>query len=204
MLLYKDKDISISTIIEEDIGNVLKYFSENTFCCGYETGSLRPTNSQFLTIMKNIVSGKDDENNILVVRKNNNVIGYASLFVDYDRLVIGHIVIDEKERSKGYGRRLVELIVRVAESDGRNVSLFCLHPNSVFKKMGFDTIGTSGTNYIYRNSKELNNYPKIFVDKQTYKMREEERHEMQVERFKKFLNSETCKIINNLDSDYFM
>ena len=58
MEIYKNNEITITTIEEQDKNKVLKYFSENTFNCDYETGALRPTNGEFSHIMDVIKIGR--------------------------------------------------------------------------------------------------------------------------------------------------
>ena len=81
MNLYNKDGIIVSIIEEQDKEKVLEYFSENTFNCDRETGALRPTNEQFMRIMEGIISGEDDENSILVLKKDGEVIGYESMYV---------------------------------------------------------------------------------------------------------------------------
>ena len=115
MILSKKGKLSVHTIAEDDLGTVLQYFSENDFNCRGESAALRPSNTQFMCIMKDIISGKDDESNIFVLKRNNEVLGYVSMFVDYDRLVIGHIAVDKGERGHGYGSYLTKVAIDVAD-----------------------------------------------------------------------------------------
>ena len=203
MILSKKGKLSVHTIAEEDTAKVLQYFSENTFNCDRESGALRPSNTQFMCIMKDIISGKDDESNIFVLKRNNEVLGYVSMFVDYDRLVIGHIAVDKNERSKGYGTYLTRVAIDVAEHTGRGVRLYCSHPNPVFAKMDFTT--PDGIHFYHEHKKRIinpNKYPPLFVDKETYATRQAERQKQEVERFSKFLNSGIMDVLNNLDGKY--
>ena len=203
MILSKKGKLSVHTIVEEDTAKVLQYFSENTFNCDRESGALRPSNTQFMCIMKDIISGKDDESNIFVLKRNNEVLGYVSMFVDYDRLVIGHIAVDKNARGKGYGTYLTRVAIDVAEHTGRGVRLYCSHPNPVFAKMDFTT--PDGIHFYHEHKKRIlnpNKYPPLFVDKETYASRQAERQKQEVERFSKFLNSGIMDVLNNLDGKY--
>ena len=60
MLIYQKDELKISTIEEVDKIKVLEYYSENDFNCDFETGSLRPTNSEFNKIMDLIISGENN------------------------------------------------------------------------------------------------------------------------------------------------
>ncbi|MBQ9792100.1 MAG: GNAT family N-acetyltransferase [Clostridia bacterium] len=203
MILSKKGKLAVHTITEEDFGVVLKYFSENDFNCRGESASLRPSNTQFMCIMKDIVSKKDDESNIFVLKKHNKTIGYVSMFVEYDKLVIGHIAIDKSERGKGYGSYLTSVAVDVADHMGRDVRLFCSHPDPVFRKLGFDT--HDNVHFYHERKKHIlnpNKYPPLFVDKETYSKRASERQKQEVERFSRFLNSGIMDALNNLDGHY--
>lgn len=187
MLIYRNKNISISTIEENDKYKVLEYFSENSFNCSCLDNDLRPTNTQFLNIMENIIKGKDDESNIFVLKKDGEVIGYESMFVEYDRLTIGHIAIKKEERNKGYGQLLTELAVLIAELEGRDVSLFCKHKNSYLKKLGFET--NDEIHYLYKRKKQNKEVPMFFISVEEYRKRKQREMEEETKSFAKFLES---------------
>jgi len=198
MFLYDDGYTQFSTIENEDKKYVLKLFSENNFGCDAETGALRPSDSQFMQIMDNIISKKDDESNIFVLKEQDRVIGYASCFVEYDRLVIGHIAIEKDRQHMGFGTLLTQFIVFVAENDDRDVSLFCTHPNSCFKKMGFDT--HDGIHYLHtRQGIKTPEIPSpLFVGANEYKKRQEIKSKKEVDDFAKFLNSGILDMLKDM------
>ena len=186
MELYKKNNISISTIEEKDKEKVLKYFSENSFNCDYETGSLRPTNYQFNKIMDEIILGEDDESNIFVLKKDNEVIGYESMFVEYDRLTIGHIAVDKNERNKGYAELLIKLSILIAENDDRDVITYCNYKNNVFSKLGFEEI--DNVHFIYKRKGLKNDLlPKLFVSVEEYTNREKQKLIDNTKQFGQFL-----------------
>ena len=195
MIFFKQGDLEISTIENQDKQRVLELFSENDFGCDYESGALRPTNAQFLKFMDNIISGKTDEEYIFVLRKNGNVIGYASTFVDYERLVIGHIAVDKSERGNDYGKLLTNCAIMVAENEGRSVSVWSNHLDKYLKSMGFETI--DGIHYLHEfQGIKTPGLTTIFVSIEEYKKRQEERSKREVERFKKFLESSKGKLFD--------
>ena len=195
MELYKKDGITIATIQETDKEKILKYFSENTFNCDYETGSLRPSESQFIKIMDDIISGKDDEQSILVIKKDNEVIGYLSMHVEYSRLNLGHIAVKKSERGKGYGKLLTKIAILIAENDDRDINLYCAYPNGYLKKLGFTT--HDNIHYMYkRRGIKTENIPKLFVTVEDYKNRMEEKQKKETESFRKFLESGILDILN--------
>ncbi len=197
MVLYINGDIEISKISNEDTANILKLYSENDFGCDYEIGSLRPSNHQLSRIMDSVISGKDDESNIFVLKNKGVFVGYVSCFVEYDRLTIGHIAVENNFRSMGYGSILTEFAVAVAENEDRDVSLFCTHPNSCFKKKGFET--SDGLHYFHKSQgRKIPEFPKLFVGIDEYKKRQDEKMKKETERFAKFLTSDVIKTLREL------
>ena len=202
MKLYEKNGITISTIENDDKEKVLEYFSENSFNCDYESGSLRPSNTQFIKIMDDIILGKDDESNILVLKKNKEVIGYLSMFVEYDRLNLGHIAIKKTERKKGYGNLLTRIAILIAENEERDVELYCLYPNKYLKTLGFET--SDDIHYLYKRKGIKNDdLPQLFVSVSDYKIRKEKEFEEERRRFANFLNSDIMRdFFDNSDKEY--
>lgn len=200
MTIYQKDNITISTIEAIDKEKVLEYFSENHFNCDYETGALRPSNHQFLQSMDDIISLKDDESNILVLKKDNEVIGYESMFVEYDRLHIGHIAVKKSERKKGYGELLTRIAILVAENEDRDVSLYCRYPNRYLEKIGFKT--SDQIHYLYkRRNRKIEGLPKLFVTVTEYKERKQKEQEEDIQKFREFLNSDIMKLILNEEDE---
>ena len=202
MDLYNKDGIIVSTIEEEDKEKVLEYFSENTFNCDYEAGALRPTNDQFMQIMEGIISGDDDENSILVLKKDSEVIGYESMFVEYDRLNIGHIAVKKSERGKGYGELLTRLAILIAENEDRDVGLYCQYTNNTyFKKLGLET--KDNINYLYkRKGIRTEGLPRLFVSVSEYRKRQDKKMKEETKRFAEFLDSGIIQKLKNLDGEY--
>lgn len=194
MIIYNNDGISISTIQEADKEKVLQYFQENSFNHNYLEDSLRPTDEQFIGIMDSIISGECDEENIFVIKKNDEVIGYESMFVEYDRLIIGHIAIKKQERGKGYGELLTKIAILVAENESRDVSLHCEHENKYLRKLGFKTI--DNIHYLYkRKNIKIDNFPKFFVNIEEYRKRKQKEEEEDLKRYSDFLNSDFMKML---------
>lgn len=192
MVIYNKDNIKVSTIEENDKEKVLKYFSENTFNCDYESGALRPSNYEFLHIMDEIIAGNDEEN-ILVLKKDDEVIGYEAMHAEYDRIVIGHIAVDKNERKKGYGELLTHLAILIAENEDRDVSLFCEHRNKYFGKYEFET--SDNIHYLYRRKGiKTEGIPTLFVSVDEYRIRAEKKREEHLDKFKK-----TMELMKKLD-----
>ena len=201
MILFEDNDVSIATIEEQDKAKVMQYFLENDFNCDRESGSLKPSERQFSEIIDGIISGEDDENNIFVLRKNDEALGYVSMFVEYNRLNLGHIAVDKNERGKGYGKLLTEMATKVADHDGREVALFCFYPNGFLAELGFE----SHDNIHYLRQPKLYvgaSLPKLFVSKEEYAKRKELESAREHESFVNFLKSDfMMNFLKNCDKD---
>ena len=198
MTLYEKKDIEISVIEEQDKAKVLKYFQENDFNCDYESGALRPSDSQYVKIMDNIISKKDNTSSIFVLKKKGEVIGYISMYVEYDRLHIGHIAVDKKERGKGYGTLMTKLAIAVAENEGRDVSLYCSRPNNCFDKLPFKKLDNVHYLYERKTKKKDKDLPQIFISVEEYKKMRDKELKKEVDNFSKFLNSNIFDIMKDL------
>ena len=194
MILFQYENLEVSTIEEADKNAVIKLFSENDFGCDYESGALRPTDAQFSKIIDDIILGKTDEANIFVLRKNGKVIGYESMFVEYDRLNIGHIAVEKNERGNDYGKLLTQCAIMVAENEGREVFVWCNHLDKYLKSMGFETHDKIHYLHTYQGIK-TEGLPVLFVSAKEYKKRQDEKRKKEVDDFKSFLESDACKII---------
>lgn len=199
MNLYKNENITISLIEQEDKPKVLEYFAGNDFNCDHETGALKPTVDQFSKIIDSIISGGTNDTNILVLKKCGEVIGYESMYVEYDLLHIGHIVVKKSERGQRYGELLTRLAILIAENENRNVALYCAYPNSYLKKLGFET--SDNINYFYKRKEiKTNGIPKLFISIDDYQKREDKKAKKHLDHFVEFLNSDLYKSIFNDDN----
>lgn len=201
MVLYEDGGISIATIEEQDKAKVMQYFLENDFNCDGESGSLKPSERQFSEIIDGIISGEDDENNIFVLRKNDEALGYVSMFVEYNSLNLGHIAVNKNERGKGYGKLLTEMVTKVADHDGREVALFCMYPNSFWSELGFES--HDGIHFLRQPKPYVGaSLPRLFVSKEEYAKRKELESAREHESFVNFLKSDfMMNFLNNCDKD---
>lgn len=197
MILFKQDDLEISIIENSDKKTVQKLFAENDFGCDYESSALRPSDNQFSKIIDDIVDGKADEESIFVLRKNGKTIGYASMYVEYNRLIIGHIAVEKSERGNDYGKLLTQCAIMVAENEGREVFVWCNHLDKYLKSMGFETSDNIHYLHTYKGIKTPG-LQKIFVSQQDYDARQKERMKKETEDFKKFLESDACKMIFDL------
>lgn len=110
------------------------------------------------------------------------------MYVEYDRLNIGHIAVDKPYQGQGYGSMLINMAIKVSENEGRDVAAFCLRPNNCFAKLGFKTADGIHYHHAYQGIKSPE-LPKLFVGVQQYKERKDREMEEEVESFARFLAS---------------
>lgn len=170
MLFYDRDGIKVETLKLQDKEKVLDYYAKDTLDCNYEASILKINTENFRKIIDDLVLEKTDEINIFVLKKNDQVIGYETMYIDCDRLHIGSIIIDKKEQDKGYDELLIRLAVLVAENDQRDVSLYCDRDNKCLEKIGFKT--TDNIYYFYEKiGLKIEWYPKIFASVDEYRKR---------------------------------
>ena len=187
MELYRKNNISVVTLEEEHKNKILDLYNHESFNCDFETGSLRPSNSELNDLMDKIIDGYNLES-ILVLLKNKDVIGYLSMFIEYDRLHLGHIAVDKNERNKGYGKLLTCVAILLAENDDRDVTMYCNYPNRYLKELGFKT--PDGVHYLYKHmGVKTPELPKIFASIDEYKVIKSRESEESINKFSNFLKN---------------
>jgi len=198
MVLYEKDNLVVETIKKEDIDDVIYLFNSTNFNCDQESGALRPTDWQFRQIMEDIIDG-NKLNQVLVLKKNNCVIGYLSCYIEYDTLNLGHIVVLEIERNQGYGKLLTQLAIELASNDNRRVSLTCFYSNVRFlKELGFEKIGVF---YICKRRVKNPGLPNLFMSIEEYHKMAEEKFEKEREKWNEFLSSGIVDILKDIDNN---
>lgn len=190
MILYKNNNIEISTVNEKDILDIIDLFSSTSFNCDYESGALRPTVNQFKKIIHEIIMG-DRENQVLVLKEDNSVIGYLSCFIQYNTLILGHIVVNEKVRNKGYGKLLTSIALELASLGNRRVKLDCYYSEPKYLyELGFRKVGASS--YIWEG-KIKSNLPNLFESTEEYERNQNEKLKKEMDSWNRFLESDFMK-----------
>jgi len=90
---------------------------------------------------------KDKKAELFVLKKENNVIGYGSLVYHDDFMhgktgFIGELVIEEKQRNKGYGSELLKNLIKKAKENyckyiDLNSAVYRRKAHRFYKKQGF-------------------------------------------------------------------
>lgn len=196
MILYKKDDISISLIENDDIEEVIKLFNSFSFNVTLDTG-LRPTSYEFRRIIEENIERDKKIDTVLVLKLNGMVIGYLSCFVDYSRIVLGHIAVNQDFQHQGYGRLLTLVALHLASLSDRDVSCTCYYPNKYLSELGFKT--RDGVFYLFKDRAQApNDMQDIFISLEDYEMKKRFEMEKEVEDFSKFLDSGIGLMLKNL------
>lgn len=194
-IIYRKENITVSTIEEDDVDKVLEYFVNNSFNCDFESGALKPTPQEERKIIESVIRKEDDENAYLVLKKDNIVIGYIAMWVEYQLLHIGHIAIDLNEQHQGYGELLTRIAIKIAENEDRDVRLYCNHNNKYLIKIGFKT--NNGIHYSYKTQRIKHpSLPKLFVTIEEYRIRKRNEEKKSLQQFES-----TLKWIKEMEID---
>ena len=69
-MIFYDKDgIVIRLVEEKDINNIIDLFSKNNFNCDFESGSLKPSNNQLESIIRDSVNNENRINVVILQEK---------------------------------------------------------------------------------------------------------------------------------------
>ncbi len=98
-----------------------------------------------LKLHDNYIFNLDTYSNCLVLEED-NIIGFISYSIIYDRAEIIDVIIDEKYRHKGYGKKLVSEVIGLASDNNcNNITLEVNESNKaaikLYKNMGFEIVG---------------------------------------------------------------
>lgn len=98
-----------------------------------------------LKLHDNYVFSLNEFSNCLVIEENNKIIGFITYSIIYERAEVIDIIIDEKERKKGYGNKLLSKVIEIAkENNCTNITMEVNVNNEIaiklYKKNGFKIV----------------------------------------------------------------
>lgn len=98
-----------------------------------------------LNMHDNYIFNLDAYSNCLVLKENDNIIGFISYSIIYDRSEIIDVIVEEKFRNKGYGGMLVSRVIDIAvNSNCNNITLEVNVLNEpaikLYKSKGFEIV----------------------------------------------------------------
>lgn len=105
-----------------------------------------------LKLHDNYVFSLDEFSNCLVIEENNKIIGFITYSIIYERAEVIDIIIDEKERKKGYGNKLLSKVIEIAkENNCTNITMEVNVNNesaiNLYKKNGFKIVSNRKNYY---------------------------------------------------------
>lgn len=151
MIVYNQGDIVIRTYEENDIGSIVSLFDDKSISEYNQT--------KFLLL--NIT---DELDRILVIAKDDKVIGLADLMAYYDRIDIVRIIIEKEYQGQGYDKLLIDTIKSIGNNEDRDIG--CMGHDECLVQCGFED---SGIGLRWKHTKQDMGIPKIFIDKEIQK-----------------------------------
>lgn len=182
MIINRNDKKVIRKLETKDINKVLDIYDANDF--DYEEIAIepKPSTNEMKRVISNIVNEKILTAQILVLEKENNIIGYALIEKTYpDTYYLSQLVISECERNKGYGKYLLDAIKELAKIDNSNIELDTLdRTGTFFEKQGFirngycysydcQNIQTSIEDALFYSKEEIKEKNKLEVERQIEK-----------------------------------
>lgn len=112
----------------------------------YKKEDIPMITSLALKLHDNYVFDLDTYSNCLVLKEDNDIIGFISYSIIYDRAEIIDVIVDEKYRKRGYGSKLVSKVINLAKSSNcNNITLEVSKLNEkairLYKGKGFEIVG---------------------------------------------------------------
>lgn len=165
--LLKGKELKLTSIEEEDIETIAKWYNDLDFLRYYDVVPAFPKNkSEVKEMIFNTY--KSNNNYIFAIRKicDNRIIGVTGLenILWNNGTALFYIGFGEKEsRGKGYGKEVMDLVLNFAfkELNLHRIHLTVLEYNnraiSLYEKMGFKKEGTY-REFIHRDGKRYDMY----------------------------------------------
>lgn len=89
---------------------------------------------------------KNENTKYIVVKENNNILGFAGIWITPDTVELNNIVIKKDSRGKGYSKVLLEKLIEISKETSREIfTLEVSEENAVainlYKKYGFEKVG---------------------------------------------------------------
>lgn len=89
---------------------------------------------------------KNENTKYIVLKENDNIIGFAGIWITPDDIELNNIVIRKDKRGKGYSKLLLEKLIEI--SKGLDREIFTLEVSeqnevaiSLYSKFGFEKVG---------------------------------------------------------------
>ncbi len=192
MVFYKKNDIEVSLVEEKDIKEISKIYEAYNFKFDENVFDV-PTPLKFENIMREGITKTKKTDTVIVLKKNNEIIGYLSCFVRFDCIVIGHIAVKTKERNQGFGTLLINTAIKLALASNRQIKCTSYGNEHFLLNLGFKK--SFDIHYTFEGQMPNENLPDIFASLEDYEQFEQKKIEQSVKDYGRFLNSNLGKII---------
>lgn len=89
---------------------------------------------------------KNENTKYIVLKENNNILGFAGIWITPDTVELNNIVIKKDSRGKGYSKVLLEKLIEISKETSREIFTLEVSEENVvainlYKKYGFENVG---------------------------------------------------------------
>lgn len=89
---------------------------------------------------------KNENTKYIVLKENNNILGFAGIWITPDTVELNNIVIKKDLRGKGYSKVLLEKLIEISKETFREIFTLEVSEENVvainlYKKYGFENVG---------------------------------------------------------------
>lgn len=89
---------------------------------------------------------KNENTKYIVLKENNNIVGFAGIWITPDTVELNNIVIKKDSRGKGYSKILLEKLIEISEETSREIFTLEVSEENIvainlYKKYGFEKVG---------------------------------------------------------------
>ena len=89
---------------------------------------------------------KNENTKYIVLKENNNILGFAGIWITPDTVELNNIVIKKDLRGKGYSKVLLEKLIEISKETSREIFTLEVSEENVvainlYKKYGFENVG---------------------------------------------------------------
>lgn len=138
----------------EDFEEIMKIFNVTNFGCIGMKELFKPEKQEQMLMMREILSGMCKTEELIILEKNNKLIGYATIQeIEKNTWHIGQIAINPNYQKQGNGKKLLKKIQQLAQENKKDILLECFEKdNQFFTKENFEKIKEDKivTYYIWR------------------------------------------------------
>ena len=89
---------------------------------------------------------KNENTKYIVLKENNNIVGFAGIWIRPDTVELNNVVIKKDSRGKGYSKILLEKLIEISEETSREIFTLEVSEENIvainlYKKYGFEKVG---------------------------------------------------------------